>query len=91
MSDHGLFAYMAAMGVLSVGGGFYTVARAERLARKNKEHVESGEETYFEEHRSWEAYGNRPATDPTLVRRGGFSLVAFGFISLLAAIFVYYT
>ena len=91
MRDDSLFSYMAVIGISSIGIGAYTIAHAERIARKNKEHIESGEESYFEERRAWEAYGKRPATDPKFVRRGGFSLVAFGFISLLASIFVYYS
>jgi hypothetical protein len=77
MSDAGLEYLGLAAGVALIGGGLYAIVRSRHVATRNRAHIESGEETYFEERRVWEHYG-RPPTDPDLIRRGGWHMLLGG-------------
>ena len=67
------------MGALMVGTGLYAIVRAQRVARRNLDYVESGRETFFEERRAWEHYpSQRPATEPAKVRRAGWLSIGLG-------------
>jgi len=69
-------------GLLLIGSGAAAIARPNLLARRNRDHIESGREDYFEERRAWEHYG-RPSTDPDVIRRGGWLAVIMGVAAIL--------
>jgi hypothetical protein len=87
MSSHGLY---LCLGAMPIAVGAYAMICADRIAKRNRDHIDSGKELYFEERRSWEAYGTRPKTDPKLVRRGGLILIGLGLVPFVEAAFVHY-
>lgn len=89
-SGNGLDAYFVVTGVGLFVVGVYTLLRSDKIAEKNKALIESGKETYFEERRSWKAYGTEPKTEPKLVRRNGLLLIGVGLLQLVAAALSYF-
>ncbi len=87
VSRESLDVYLAVSAVFTIGGGLYALLRSPKIADRNREYIASGEETYFEERRSWEHYG-APPTDPNSVRRGGYIAIAFGTAGLLLVWFL---
>jgi hypothetical protein len=55
---------------------------SRQVAEKNRQFIESGKETYFEQRRSWEAYGRTPPTDAESVRTQGRKLVVFNAVAI---------
>lgn len=84
MSDTGLEYYGLATGMALIGGGLYAIVRSRHVAARNRAHIESGEEAYFEERRVWEHYpGARPQTDPARIRRAARIGLAAGVAAVL--------
>ncbi len=69
-------------GLVSVAYGVYDLFRARQIADRNRAHVDSGEESYFEEIRARETYG-APPTSPTQVRWIGVLSLAVGAVLIL--------
>ena len=93
MSAGALDSYGLVSGLVMIGAGLLAVARPQLLARSNKEFVESGRETHFEQRRAWEHYpSQRPETDPAKVRRRGWLAVAGGLatIALMSPISIFH-
>lgn len=80
--------YLIVFSLVSVVYGVWSMLRPVKIARANKEFIDSGEETYFEQRRSWAAYGTTPPTEPAEIARRGQKEIAFGILGLiLAAVF----
>jgi hypothetical protein len=75
--DSGMETYMLVAGLALIGSGLYGIFRPAGIAQRNQAHIDSGEETYFEERRSWAHYG-RPPASPNAVRRAGWLAIAGG-------------
>ena len=69
-------------GIIILVCGLYAIRRAGAVARRNQDYIDSGRETYFEEHRAWKFYG-APSTDPERIRRLGWLALAGGLALLL--------
>ena len=80
--DSGMETHSLLTGLLLIGSGLYGAFRPAKVAQRNQAHIDSGEEAYFEERRSWEHYG-RPSTDPHAIRRFGWFAIAGGVVMLL--------
>jgi hypothetical protein len=76
-SGSGLQTYMFLMGAVMVASGLYGIFRPAGIAQRNRAHVDSGEEAFFEERRAWEHYG-RPPTSAGAVRRACWLAAAAG-------------
>ena len=71
-------------GLLLVGAGIYGLRRSAGIARKNRDFVDSGKESYFEQRRAWEHYpSSRPLTDPPAIRRLAWLSLVGGVLLLL--------
>jgi hypothetical protein len=63
-ASHSALWIVVPMMTLNIGYAIYAWRKPDKVARRNCEFIESGEEAYFEQRRSWEAYGTTPETDP---------------------------
>lgn len=80
--------YLLILGLTSIGYGIYAFLHSSQIAEKNRIHIESGQERYFEERRSWATYNSTPPADETSVRRRGVREIWIGVAALiLSAIF----
>jgi hypothetical protein len=75
--DSGLQTYMFLMGALMIGSGLYGMVRAAGIAERNRAHIDSGEEAFFEQRRAWQHYGLPPAS-ARAVRHAGWLGAAAG-------------
>ncbi len=71
-------------GVSAIGYGIYDTLRAGRIALRNREQIEIGEDAYFEQRREWEHYGH-PPTEAAPIRRFGIYSIIFGIVMILFA------
>jgi hypothetical protein len=66
-------------GVLLIVCGVISLRRPAATAERNREFIDSGKETYFEQRRAWKAYPwTRPSTDARKVKRIGWLLIVVG-------------
>ena len=77
--------YAIVFGLISLGYGAYAMNNAPKIAESNRDFIDSGRESYFEQRREWKAYGKTPSTSPDLVRRKGRREVIWGLILLFIA------
>ncbi|ATP17058.1 MULTISPECIES: hypothetical protein [Sphingobium] len=84
-------AFLVAISLFSIGYGVYAMICSGRIAEQNAAFIASGEETYFEQRRSWQAYGTTPPDDMAAVRKRGRREIIIGAIGLIvAALFTYF-
>ena len=77
--------YAIVFGLISLGYGAFAMSNAPKIAESNRDFIDSGRESYFEQRRAWKAYGTTPSTSPELVRRKGRREVIWGLILLFIA------
>ncbi len=82
--------YVIVFSLWSLGYGIYAFRRSGDVAERNREFIESGKETYFEQRRSWQAYGTTPVTDAGEVRRRGRREIILGSIGLFVVVPAFY-
>ena len=82
--------YALLFGLLSIGYGIWAMRRPKKIAEQNREFIESGKETYFEQRRSWEAYGSTPSTDSGEIYRRGRKEIILGIMLVTVAALFYF-
>ncbi|MBA3942328.1 MAG: hypothetical protein C0520_14070 [Sphingopyxis sp.] len=82
--------YVLIFSLFSIGYGLWAMRHPNEIAEQNREFIESGKEVYFEQRRSWEAYGNTPVTDSGEVYRRGRKEILFGLLGLILAALLYF-
>lgn len=89
MSGNGVLWFVAVSGAVSTVYGLYAMSRPAEVARRNAAFIDSGKEAYFEQRRSWKAYGTMPPRDAAGVRRAGLKELIAGLV-MLAAAFIFH-
>ncbi|MCC4255366.1 MULTISPECIES: hypothetical protein [Sphingobium] len=77
------------MGLFSAGYGLFAMMRSATVARKNAAFIDSGKEVFFEQRRSWKAFGTTPPRDAAGVYRAGRKEFLAGLLMLAAALLFY--
>ena len=80
--------YVLTFSLLSLGYGVWAILHPVEIAQRNEEFLASGTEAYFEQRRSWKAYGTTPSTSAAEITRRGRREIIFGVLGLcVAAVF----
>lgn len=91
MSDaNGILWFIVPVAVLNCAEGLRMWWHSRRVAEKNRQFIESGRETYFEQRRSWEAYGTTPPTDADSVRAQGRRLIVGNAVAIIVGLLLWW-
>jgi hypothetical protein len=82
---------LLALGLLALARGVPAALRPDEIAARNRKLIDSGEEEFFEQRRSWKTYGTMPSTDAALVQRAGRRWVMIAVFPLVVALLLLVT
>lgn len=74
--------YVIVFSLISLGIGLHAISRPDEIAERNREFIESGRETHFEQRRAWKAYNSTPPSEAGEVRRRGRREIIWGLVGL---------
>lgn len=89
-ASHSALWFVVPVVVANIGYAIYAWHKPGIVAEQNRKFIESGEEAYFEQRRSWQAYGTTPETDPGRLKSRAVRVVLLNAAALLVLLGIWW-